>query len=150
MLATAIYSRLWRLIRARGLNTRFSQVDPTKVKACKMMSKEMIIIWGHSRGPPDHKGNKNNPLLLTVVFLSRFQHIFSWFQTWNHWKRFKINKKLKTAQKSISTSFQVRAAPKSWLKYTTVACSLLQPSVAISFSFFYFQSLLFKFTTKKH
>ena len=33
----------------------------------------------------------------------------------NHQKMFKINKKrLKTAQKRISTSFRVSAAPESW------------------------------------
>ena len=29
-------------------------------------------------------------------------------------------KRLKTAEKSVLTSFQVPAAPESWLKYTTV------------------------------
>ena len=38
----------------------------------------------------------------------------------NHWKSFKMNKKsLKTAEKNVSTSFWVYAAPKSWSKYTT-------------------------------
>ena len=36
------------------------------------------------------------------------------------WKRFKINKKrLKMAEKSNLTSFQVLQAPESWSKYTT-------------------------------
>ena len=52
------------------------------------------------------------------VFLFIFRR-FSWFQTWNHWKRFKINKKgWKRLKKSILTNFRVCAAPKSWLKYT--------------------------------
>ena len=38
---------------------------------------------------------------------------------WNHWKKFNKNKKgWKWLKKSSSTSFWVRAAPKSWLKYT--------------------------------
>ena len=42
----------------------------------------------------------------------------------NHQKMFKINKKrLKTAQKSISTSFRVWATPKSWSKHTTTFLS---------------------------
>ena len=36
-------------------------------------------------------------------------------------KKVKIEQKsLKTAEKKVSTSFQVRAAPESWSKYTTV------------------------------
>ena len=46
--------------------------------------------------------------------------LFSWFKAWNHWKSFKMNqKRLKMAQKSVSNSFLVRAAPESWSKYTT-------------------------------
>ena len=56
------------------------------------------------------------------VFCS-FSNVFSRFQTWNHWKRWKINKQgwkwMKTAVKSGSTSFWVRAAPESWSKHTT-------------------------------
>ena len=45
---------------------------------------------------------------------------FCWLQPWNHWKRFKMNEiGRKTAQKNVATSFWVRAAPKSWSKYTT-------------------------------
>ena len=37
-----------------------------------------------------------------------------------YWKSFEMNKKgWKTAEKKVSTSFWVRAAPKSWSKYTT-------------------------------
>ena len=42
------------------------------------------------------------------------------FQTWNHWKKFEINKKgWKRLKKSSSTSFWVFAAPKSGSKYLT-------------------------------
>ena len=45
----------------------------------------------------------------------------SWFHTWNHWKRLEMNKKgWKWLKKSRSTSIRVRAAPKSWSKYSTV------------------------------
>ena len=43
-----------------------------------------------------------------------------WFQLWNYWKSFEMNKKgWKTAEKNVSTSFWVCVAPKSWSKYTT-------------------------------
>ena len=35
-----------------------------------------------------------------------------------------MKKKLKTAEKSVLTSFWMRAAPKSWLKYTTFVTDL--------------------------
>ena len=47
------------------------------------------------------------------------QTFFSDFMAEINKKRLKKTKKLKTAEKSILTSFWVRAAPKSWLKYTT-------------------------------
>ena len=60
-----------------------------------------------------HKNWKN------TVFLFIFR-----FRTWNHWKRFKINKKgWKRLKTSISTSFQVRAAPESCSKYSTTKTS---------------------------
>ena len=43
-------------------------------------------------------------------------------------------KKLKTAEKSISTSFQVHAAPESWLKYTTPPCQWIPFQAAGKFS----------------
>ena len=50
--------------------------------------------------------------------------LFWWFQPWNHWKRFEMNKKgWKRLKKSSSTSFWVRAATKSWSKYTTYKLS---------------------------
>ena len=136
MLARVIYSQLWRVIWARGLNTRFSQVDPTKVKACKMMSKEMIIIWGHSRGPPDHKGKQKQPVAPYSSFLSRFQHIFSWFQTWNHWKRFKI-KNFKNGSKKY---FNQLSGARSTQKLVEIHNSCLLSLTALCGNFFLFFS----------
>ena len=49
-----------------------------------------------------------------------FLDVFSLFQTWNHWKSFNMNKKgWKWLKKSISTSFLMCPAHKSWSKYTT-------------------------------
>ena len=49
-----------------------------------------------------------------------FSKVFSWFQTKIHYKTF-IKKKngWKQLNKSVWTSFQVRAAPESWSKNTT-------------------------------
>ena len=53
-------------------------------------------------------------------FATFFWNCFCWFQVWNHWERFKMNKKgWKLLKKSSLTSLWVRAAPKSWLKNTT-------------------------------
>ena len=53
-------------------------------------------------------------------FFLFFFRRFCWFQRWNHWKGFKMNKKgWKRLKKKVSTSFWVRAAPESWSKYTT-------------------------------
>ena len=53
-----------------------------------------------------------------IVFFCLY---FIWFQPWNHWESFKMNKKgWKWLKKSSSTSFWVRAAPESWSKYTTI------------------------------
>ena len=50
--------------------------------------------------------------------LVHFQMCFL-FQQWNHWKSFKMNKKGWNGSKNVFlTSFWVRKAPKSWLKYT--------------------------------
>ena len=60
-------------------------------------------------------------------FSAIFNLFCSWFQMWNHWKRLEMNKKrLKTAEKSVSTSFLVCAAPESWSKYTTIIkCNMI-------------------------
>ena len=56
-------------------------------------------------------------------FFCSFSDIFCWFEPWNHWKRFEMNKKgWRRLKKSVSTSFCVHAAPKSWSKYTTLVC----------------------------
>ena len=58
-------------------------------------------------------------LCISTIFCS-FSDIFCWFQPWNHWKRFEMNKKgWKRLEKSSSTSLRVLQAPKSWSKYTT-------------------------------
>ena len=68
--------------------------------------------------------------------LVHFQTDFCWFQAWNHWKRFKISKKgWKRLKKSISTSFQVRAAPESWPKYTTLCCVALKINILLQMIF---------------
>ena len=48
-----------------------------------------------------------------------FQHFFFFLNVKSPKKVLNEQKKLKTAQKSVSTSFWVRAAPVSWSKYTT-------------------------------
>ena len=69
-------------------------------------------------------------LVETLCFYTMFFHgLFKLFIQFFH-QTFKIanaqikvtqmEKRLKTAEKSVSTSFQVSAAPKSWSKYTTV------------------------------
>ena len=70
------------------------------------------------------------------VFCS-FSNVFCWFQAWNHWKRFEMNKKgWKRLKKSSLTSFRVHVAPKSWSKYTTVFVSgqtpIRQPYYALT------------------
>ena len=56
----------------------------------------------------------------TIVFFGSFSDVFCWFQPWNYWKRWKINKKgEKRLKKSVLTSFRVPAAPESWSKYTS-------------------------------
>ena len=59
-------------------------------------------------------------VLRKILFFCSFLDVFSWFQTWNHWKRFKTNKTgWMQFKKCILTSFWVHAAPKIWSKYTT-------------------------------
>ena len=54
------------------------------------------------------------------------------FQVWNHWKKFEMNKKgWKRLKNSVLTSFWVGAAPKSRSKYTTHACLFLELSSQI-------------------
>ena len=58
---------------------------------------------------------ENHNFLITTM-TTRFWR----FRTYKDWKRFKMNKKCwKRLKKSSWTSFQVRAAPESWSKYTT-------------------------------
>ena len=61
------------------------------------------------------------PFSIFLFFLNPLQ----WVHPWNQQKNLKINKR-----KISLTSFRVRAAPKSWLKYTTYRHLSCLPSAA--------------------
>ena len=71
---------------------------------------------------------------------------FGWFQVWNHWKRFKMSKKCwKRLKKSSLTSFWVRAATESWLKYTTPELNFFKLTVKFYLIFLFSPNILLCF-----
>ena len=72
-----------------------------------------------------HPNTGKNTFFWEISLFCTFSDVFCWFKMWNHRKRFKMNKKgWKRLKKSVSTSFQVCTAPKSWSKYTTLSLTL--------------------------